>query len=58
MQTAIVCAGLDWREHWVRDASLYRATEIAVGKGNPGKSKEKLAGEAKYRIHDVLPGRV
>jgi GDPmannose 4,6-dehydratase len=34
--------GLDWEEHTVIDTSLYRPTEIALGKGNPAKAKEKL----------------
>ena len=54
VQTAFVCAGLDWREHLVTDASLYRPTEIAVGKGNPAKAKAKLGWEAKYKMQDVV----
>jgi len=54
VQTAFVCAGLDWREHLVTDASLYRLTDIAVGRGNPAKAKEKLGWEAKYKMHDVV----
>ncbi len=54
VQTAFVCAGLDWREHLVTDASLYRPTEIAVGKGNPAKAKAKLGWEAKYQMPDVV----
>ncbi|PSB39914.1 GDP-mannose 4,6-dehydratase, partial [filamentous cyanobacterium Phorm 46] len=45
---------LDWQEHLVTDASLYRPTEIAVGRGNPGKAKEKLGWEAKYKMPDVV----
>jgi len=54
VQTAFVCAGLDWREHLVTDASLYRLTDIAVGRGNPAKAKEKLGWEAKYKMQDVV----
>lgn len=54
VQTAFVCAGLDWREHLVTDTSLYRPTEIAVGKGNPAKAKAKLGWEAKYQMQDVV----
>jgi GDPmannose 4,6-dehydratase len=54
VQTAFVCAGLDWREHLVTDASLYRPTDIAVGKGNPAKAKAKLGWEAKYKMQDVV----
>lgn len=54
VQTAFVCAGLDWREHLVTDASLYRPTEIALGSANPAKAKAKLGWEAKYQMHDVV----
>ena len=54
VQTAFVCAGLDWQEHLVTDSSLYRPTEIAVGRGNPGKAKQKLGWEAKYKMPDVV----
>jgi GDPmannose 4,6-dehydratase len=54
VQTAFVAAGLDWREHLVTDVSLYRPTEIAVGKGNPAKAKQNLGWEAKYKMHDVV----
>jgi GDPmannose 4,6-dehydratase len=54
VQTAFVSAGLDWQEHLVTDASLYRPTEIAVGRGNPGKAKQKLGWEAKYKMPDVV----
>ncbi|WP_341738413.1 GDP-mannose 4,6-dehydratase [Microcoleus sp. CAWBG640] len=46
--------GLDWEEHTVIDTSLYRPTEIALGKGNPAKAKEKLGWQAKYKMHDVV----
>ncbi len=51
---AFATLGLDWEEHTIIDISLYRPTEIAVGKGNPAKAKEKLGWEAKYKMHDVV----
>jgi GDPmannose 4,6-dehydratase len=54
VQTAFVSAGLDWQEHLVTDASLYRPTEISVGRGNPAKAKQKLGWEAKYKMPDVV----
>jgi len=41
--------GLDWWEHTAIDGSLYRPTEIAVGRGNPGKAMIKL-GRQRYAI--------
>lgn len=51
---AFATLGLDWEEHTVIDTSLYRPTEIALGKGNPAKATEKLGWQAKYKMHDVV----
>ena len=51
---AFNCAGLNWQDHVMIDESLYRPTELAVGKANPGKAKEKLGWEAKYKMPDVV----
>lgn len=46
--------GLDWQE-WVNiDTSLYRPTDIAVGRGNPGKAKVKLGWEATSKMPEVV----
>lgn len=46
--------GLDWQE-WVNiDTSLYRPTDIAVGRGNPGKAKVKLLWEATSKMPEVV----
>ncbi|MCT7971402.1 GDP-mannose 4,6-dehydratase [Laspinema olomoucense] len=46
--------GLDWQE-WVNiDASLYRPTDIAIGRGNPGKAKAKLGWEARSKMPEVV----
>lgn len=52
--TAFSYIGLNWHEHVVTDASLLRPTDIAVGKANPAKAKEKLNWQAKYKMHDVV----
>ncbi len=54
VKAAFACLDLDWREHTVIDESLYRPTEISIGRGNPGKAKEKLGWEAKYKMQDVV----
>jgi len=54
VQPLATLLGLDWEEHTVIDTSLYRATEIALGKGNPAKAKEKLGWQAKYKMPDVV----
>ncbi len=51
---AFNCVGLDWREYVVSDASLFRPTDIAVGRANPAKAKEKLGWQAKHKLKDVV----
>jgi GDPmannose 4,6-dehydratase len=51
---AFASVGLNWQEHTIIDNSLYRPTEIAIGRGNPRKAKEMLGWEAKYKMPDVV----
>ena len=51
---AFDCVGLDWRKFVVSDASLFRPTEIAVGRANPAKAQQKLGWQAKYKLVDVV----
>ncbi|MEH1849657.1 MAG: GDP-mannose 4,6-dehydratase [Nostoc sp.] len=51
---AFASVHLDWREHVVIDNSLLRPTDLAVGRGNPVKAKNKLGWQAKYKMQDVV----
>lgn len=51
--TAFSIVDLDWRDYIVIDTSLFRPTDLAVGKGNPAKAKHQLGWEAKYKMRDV-----
>lgn len=51
---AFACVGLDWQEHVVSDASLLRPTDIAVGRANPTKAKEKLGWQAHHKLKEVV----
>jgi GDPmannose 4,6-dehydratase len=51
---AFASVDLDWREHVVIDTSLLRPTDLAVGRGNPAKAKNKLGWQAKYKTKDVV----
>lgn len=51
---AFASVNLDWREHVVIDNSLLRPTDLAVGRGNPVKAKNKLGWQAKYKMQDVV----
>jgi len=44
--------GLDWREHVVIDASLFRPIDIAISRGNPAKARKKLGWQAQYKLTD------
>jgi GDPmannose 4,6-dehydratase len=46
--------GLDWQNHVSTDSSLFRPTEITVGKGNPGRAHKMLGWKAKYKMNDVV----
>lgn len=46
--------GLNWHDHVIIDPSLYRPTEISVGKGNPEKAEKKLGWKAQYKMRDVV----
>jgi GDPmannose 4,6-dehydratase len=51
---AFTCVGLNWEDYVETDQSLYRPTDIAVGRANPSKAKEKLGWEAQYKLPDVV----
>ena len=51
---AFECVGLDWQQHAVTDASLFRPTDIAIGLGNPTKAKQKLGWQATHKMPDVV----
>ncbi|RKZ77467.1 MAG: GDP-mannose 4,6 dehydratase [Candidatus Parabeggiatoa sp. nov. 1] len=44
---------LNWQEHVVTDASLYRATDIAECRGNPAKALSDLGWQATFKMPDV-----
>ncbi|MEH2377389.1 MAG: GDP-mannose 4,6-dehydratase [Nostoc sp.] len=51
---AFASVNLDWHHHVVIDNSLLRPTDLAVGRGNPVKAKEKLGWQAKYKMKQVV----
>jgi len=51
---AFTSVNLEWRDHVVVDSSLFRPTDLAVGRGNPSKAKNQLGWEAKYKMQDVV----
>lgn len=51
---AFASVNLDWQSHVVIDNSLLRPTDLAVGRGNPVKAKNKLGWQAKYKMKQVV----
>lgn len=51
---AFSAVGLNWRDHVVVDAALFRPTELMVVRGNPRKAIEKLGWKAKNKLGDVI----
>ncbi len=51
---AFACVNLNWRDRVTSDRSLYRPTDIAVGRGHPAKAREVLGWQAKYKMQDVV----
>jgi GDPmannose 4,6-dehydratase len=51
---AFEAVGLDWREHTTIDETLFRPTEIMIGKGDASKAGEKLGWRAKYKMAEVV----
>ncbi len=54
VEQAFACVGLNWQDYVVTDQSLLRPTDLAISKGNPGRAKEKLGWEAKYKMPDIV----
>jgi len=46
--------GLNWQEHVETDTSLFRPTDLAIGKANPGKALKKLGWKAEKRVEDIV----
>jgi GDPmannose 4,6-dehydratase len=46
--------GLDWRDHTTTDETLFRPTEIMIGRGDASKASEILGWKAKYKMAEVV----
>ena len=51
---AFASLGLNWENYVEVDRSLYRPTDISVGRANPIKAEEKLGWKANYKMPDVV----
>lgn len=53
VEVAFNQVGLDWRDHTVIDPSLFRPTDLSVGKANPAKAASQLGWKASFHMEDV-----
>ena len=51
---AFTSVGLNWEDYVEVDRSLYRPTDISVGRADPIKAEEKLGWKANYKMPDVV----
>ena len=51
---AFTAVGLNWQSHVEIDNSFFRPTDLAISRGNPTKTKEKLGWQAKYKMPDIV----
>lgn len=52
--SAFEALGLDWRDHTITDASLFRVSDIAESHANPALAGELLGWQAKTRMKDLI----
>jgi GDPmannose 4,6-dehydratase len=53
IEVAFQAVGLDWREHTTTDKTLFRPTEIMIGRGDAFKAERKLGWKPNYKMDDV-----
>lgn len=54
LKEAFACLDLDWKQHVIIDNSLYRPSEIMIGRGNPMKAQKQLGWKATYKLKDIV----
>lgn len=54
VDAAFNCIGVEWQNHVQIDCSLFRTTDILVGKANPSKASGQLGWRAQYKMEDVV----
>lgn len=56
MEPAFGVLGLDWRQHVEMDEGLFRPTDIAVSRMNPGKANRVLGWKARFGLKEIISG--
>lgn len=58
LEIAFRLVDLDYRDWVISEPSLFRPTDLNVGRANPRKAKEKLNWQAKLKMPDVVKGMI
>ena len=53
VEAAFRHVGLDWEKYTVIDKSLFRPTDLNIGRANASKASEQLGWQASYQMEDV-----
>lgn len=53
VRAVFMAVDLDWRDHVKTNEDLFRPTDIMTIMANPGKARDKLGWNAKYKMRDV-----
>ncbi|RMG13094.1 MAG: GDP-mannose 4,6-dehydratase [Planctomycetota bacterium] len=53
VREVFAAAGLDWREHVLRDPELLRPLDVAVSRASPRRARERLGWEARCTMPEV-----
>ncbi|MBU3590694.1 GDP-mannose 4,6-dehydratase [Polynucleobacter sp. 78F-HAINBA] len=54
VKVAFEQANLNWKDHVIQDPSLFRPTDLAVGRADPGKAQKALAWESSTKGVEVV----
>jgi GDPmannose 4,6-dehydratase len=54
VQLAFAEAGLNWRDHVETDSTLYRPTDLEVGRADPSRAAALLPWRARHRLPEVV----
>jgi GDPmannose 4,6-dehydratase len=54
VQAAFEEANLNWQDHVIQDPSLFRPTDLAIGRADPSKAEKMLHWQASTRGVDVV----
>lgn len=54
VKTAFEQAGLNWKDHVIQDQSLFRPTDLAIGRADPSRAKKELGWKASTQGIEVV----